>query len=304
MILEGDTSVVSAIKEKKRLMDAGETHDHLKILCICDGGLIKGAYSVGVGIALEELGYTNVFTSLVGVSSGAVSVAYFLGGNTYQGGTLIYGECCSKRFFNPWQFWAPVDTNYIIDVLRGVTNKPLELQKIFSSPTKLFIGVSDFDTAKPKLIQPSTEAELLTSIQASMLLPSVARQKVFLNGKRYFDGGVAYPHIIQEAVNSIDFTHVLILTSQNYKEEKVSKFEMLICSTVFRHRISKRGLFAFNNRRRARREALDTLSKNSNVSTLLVWGDGSIGGTERNSEKVKGVVERSRKWWLEIMEKF
>ncbi len=302
MILEGDISVVAAIKEKKRLMDLGEPHDHLKILCICDGGLIKGAYSVGVGIALEELGYTDVFSDLVGVSSGAVSVAYFLGGNTYQGGTLIYDECTSKRFFNAWHFWVPVDTNYIIDVLKGVTQKPLRIDTIFSSPTKLHIGVSDFNTARPKLIQPSTHAELLTSIQASMLLPSVTRQKVFLNDTRYFDGGVSYPHIIKESIDNIDFTHALILTSQNHGEENVSWFESFLCATIFRHRISRHGLFAFKNRRRARREALDVLMKNKHVSSLLVWGDGSIGGTERDSTKVKEVVERYRKQWLQIMD--
>jgi predicted patatin/cPLA2 family phospholipase len=301
MILEGDLSVVAAIKEKKRLMDAGEPHDHLKIMMICDGGLIKGAYSVGVGLALEELGYTNVFTDVVGVSSGAPSVAYYLGGNIYQGGTLIYDECCSKRFLSRWRFWAPVDTNYIIDVLRGVTNKPLRVDRIFSAHSRLHIGVSDFFTAKPKLIQPTTESELLESIQASILLPSVARGKVFIKGKRYFDGGVAYPHIINEAIEKIDFTHALVLTSQNYREETVPWFESFICATIFRHRISQRGLFAFNNRRRARREALERLVRNDKTQSLVVWGDGSIGGVERNSAKVQGVVERSRKWWLGVM---
>jgi predicted patatin/cPLA2 family phospholipase len=301
MILEGDRSVVAAIKEKKRLIDAGLPHHHLKILMICDGGLIKGAYSVGVGLALEELGYTKVFTDFVGVSSGAPSAAYFLGGNVHEGGSLIYSECCSRRFRNSWRFWNVADVNFLIDVLRGVTGKPLKSREIFESPTRLHIGVSDFETAKPKLITPHSKDELLESIHASVLLPSVARGEVFINGCRYFDGGIAYPHIIHEAVTKIDFTHVLILTSQNYKDAKVSRFETFVCSTIFRHRISKMGLFAFNNRRQARREALDVLLARNDVASLLVWGDGSIGGTERNSAKVKEVVEQSKKWWLEIM---
>jgi predicted patatin/cPLA2 family phospholipase len=301
MILEGDKSVIEALKLKKSLMDSGQKHDHLKILCICDGGLIKGAYSVGVGLALEELGYTKTFTDFVGVSSGAPSAAYYLGGNIAVGGSLIYDECCSKRFLSRWRFWAPVDTNYIVDVLKGVTGKSLLLKNIFESPTTLHIGVSDFYTAKPKLIIPKNEDELLESIRASILLPSVARGKVFLNGRRYFDGGVAYPHIIQEAADSIDYSHLLILTSQNYKEDKVSKFETFVCSTIFRHRISKPGLFAFNHRRQARREALEKIFQDARPC-LVVWGDGSIGGTERDSSKVKAVVERSKKWWLEVMQ--
>ena len=282
-------------------MDVGEPHEHIKILCIADGGLIKGAYSVGVGLALEELGYTNVFSDVVGVSSGAPSAAYFLGGNIYQGGTVIYDECCSKRFLSRLRFWAPVDTDYIIDVLKGITNKPLRIKEIFNSPTRLHIGVSDFTTAQPKLICPQNEDELLQSIRASILLPSVAKGSVYLAGRRYFDGGVSYPHVIHEAVTTIDFTYVLILTSQNHKEDNISKFETFVCSTIFRHRISKLGLFAFNNRRRARREALAELAQNRTVQSLVVWGDGSIGGTERDSAKVKEVVDRYKKWWLDIM---
>lgn len=301
MILEGDTSVITAIKLKKRLMDLGEPHDHLKILCICDGGLMKGAYSVGVGLALEELGYTNVFTDFVGVSSGAVSSAYYLGGNTHEGGKLIYEECCSRRFLNPWHFWAPADIQYIVDVMKGLTGKAVRFNKVFTSPTKLHIGVSDFKTARPKLITPQNTEELLDSIRASILLPSVARGYAYLNGRRYFDGGVAYPHIIDEAVSTIEFTHVLILTSQNYKEENVSRFETFVCSTIFRQRMSKMGLLAFINRRKARREALDKLMSRNDVSSLLVWGDGTISGTERDGSKVKAVVELSKKWWLEVM---
>lgn len=301
MILEGDMSVVRALKEKKRLMEIGQPHDHLKILLICDGGLIKAAYSVGVGLALEELGYTNVFSDVVGVSSGAPSAAYLLGGNINVGSTLVYDECCSRQFLSRWRFWAPVDTNFIIDVLRGTTGKSLKIKEIFASPSRLHIGVSDFETAEPKLISPTSASELYESIRASILLPSVARGKVFLNGRRYFDGGVSEPHIISEAVAEIDFTHALILTSQNHNDNQVSLFEKLVCSTIFRHRISAKGLLAFNNRKKARQEALAKLFENKNIQSLLVWGDGTIGGTERNSEKIKAVVQRYKKEWLDVM---
>lgn len=84
MILEGNNSVIQAIKEKKRLMDAGEAHDHIQPLFIIDGGLMKGVYGTGAVIAIDELGYTTCFSAVAGVSSGAVAAAYLLSENTVR----------------------------------------------------------------------------------------------------------------------------------------------------------------------------------------------------------------------------
>ena len=88
MIFEGDSSVIEAIKEKKRLRDSGQPHAHIKPMLFIDGGLMKGAYGVGAGLAMEELGYFDVFTSAVGVSSGAPSAAYFIAGDTKRGASF------------------------------------------------------------------------------------------------------------------------------------------------------------------------------------------------------------------------
>ncbi len=88
MILEGDNSVIDAIKEKKRLMDAGEAHEHIKPLLIIDGGLMKGVYGTGAVMAIHELEFTQAFTGVVGMSSGAVAVAYLLSGNMIGARTM------------------------------------------------------------------------------------------------------------------------------------------------------------------------------------------------------------------------
>lgn len=303
MILEGDMSVVEALKEKKRLMEAGKSHDHLKILMICDGGLIKGAYSVGVGLALEELGYISVFSDVVGVSSGAPSVAYFLAGSVHTGGSLIYEECCSKKFMNVWRFWNIVNVDYIVAVLRGATGKRLDGEKVLHSKTRIHIGVSVFDTAEPVLIVPRTEEELFDSIRASVLMPHMSRARAWIRGKRYIDGGFAYPHILHKALTTIVFTHVLILTSQNKDDNTLSRVEKFLNNTLFRHRFTKAGLFATTYRKNARREALEALAARGDVKALTMWGDGTIGGTEKESEKIKQVVQQYKEEWLNLMKK-
>jgi len=302
MILEGDNSVIDALKEKKRLMDVGEAHGHIKILCICNGGLIKGAYSVGVGLALEESGFTSVFTDFVGVSSGAPSAAYFLGGNVYSGSSLIYDECTSKEFLNPWRFWSPMDINFLDTVLQGATGKALRMKQIFDSPTRLHIAVTDMQTAEPVLISPTNGSDLCTVIKASVLIPSMTNQRVYFNGKQYMDGGFSSPHALHQALTIIDFTHVLILTSQNFHEDKVSFVETLTNKTIFRLRSTTVGRLAIKMRKAAQQKALDDVLQRSDVKSLIVWGDGSLSGSERDARKIREVVERYRTWWLGLLQ--
>ena len=301
MILEGSLDVIGALKEKKRLIEAGESHEHLKILCICNGGLMKGAYSVGVGYALEDLGFTNVFTDFVGVSSGAPSAAYFLGGNVHTGNSLIYDECVSEKFFKRKRFWNITDVEFLMSVLEGKTGKDLDMKKIFGSMTRLHIGVSRFVDAAPRLISPKTPAELMEAIKASVLMPAMTTARAFIDGERYMDGGFSAPHIIEEVIAKIECTHVLLLTSQNHENDTVPKSEYLLNNFIFRHRTTKKAREVINNRKESLKKGLDALKARTDIQSLLVWGDGTISGTETNPTKIKAVVDRYREDWTGLM---
>lgn len=301
MIHEGSLEVIAAIKEKKQLMDANLPHDHLRILCICGGGLIKGAYSVGVGWALEELGYTDVFDHIVGVSSGAPSAAYYVGGNVRDGGSLIYEECCSRAFFSRWRFWNLTDVLYLTSVLEGKTGKSLSFDKIFSSRTKLHIGVASLKTGKPKLITPNNRSELLDAISASILMPTMSNRKVCIAGQHYMDGGFSSPHVIGLAAEGIDYTHVLVLTSQNKANEHIPLYEHFLNQVLFRHRSTKAARKAIKYRKSSLQQAFDAIRNKPNTQALFVWGDNSILGTETNTKKVVEVVRRYKNEWLRMM---
>jgi len=180
MLIEGDASVIDAIKTKKKLLDAGEDSSHINILCVVDGGLMKGAYSTGVGIAFEELGYTNVFDTVVGVSSGAPSAAYFVAGEVWKGSSLIYEECCSRELVNWQRFWSPLNTSVIIDAMR-TGRKRLTWDSVKNSNTKLLIGVAKCEDGSPLLIHSNNLSLLLDSIDASISMPTLTTSKISLN---------------------------------------------------------------------------------------------------------------------------
>ena len=300
MIFEGDQGVIKAIKEKKRLMDAGEKHGHIRPMLFVDGGLMKGSYGVGAGLALEELGYTDVFDSIVGVSSGAPSAAYFVTGDVKVGASLVWEECCARKFINPWRIWNQVDTFYFSAVLRGVTGKGLQVEKVFTSPTNLYIAVADFETGQPTLLHPTDGEELLTAIQASILMPNISSDVVTFNDIRYVDGGFTRPHALKKSLEEIDATHVLVIANQNKTITTLPKLERFLNNTLYRHRMPKLLRFAAHERKRERMKVIEEMENGLYMPYALVWGDHSITSMERNPEKVRAVIEKSRLWWKEL----
>lgn len=301
MVFEGDRSVIDALKEKKKLAEAGHPHDHIKIMLFVDGGLMKGAYGVGAGLALEELGYNDYFSSIVGVSSGAPSVAYFMSKETRRGASLMWEECCSREFINMWRYWNQVDTNYFIKVIQENSEKGIDVEKVFQSPTELYIAVSNFKTGEPKLLKPKTGPELFTAIQASILMPNVSTDIVKFKDIRYVDGGFTRPHSLRLAIDEIKATHVLIITNQDKSLVTIPRLERFLNNTLYRWRMPAPLRFAAHERKRERMKALEYMNAHYRTPYALVWGNHAIRSMERNPKKVKEVVMRSRQWWLELL---
>jgi hypothetical protein len=64
------------------------------------GGVLRGVYGGGGVRALERCGLTGGFTSAVGVSTGAPTVAYFFAHEAGIGTTIYFDECISGEFRN------------------------------------------------------------------------------------------------------------------------------------------------------------------------------------------------------------
>jgi len=196
MICDGTQEVFSALKEKRRLMQEQLPHEHIQPLLVFGGGLMKGAYGAGAAIALEELGYTDVFSSVVGISSGAPTAAHFIAGTAHKGALVITEECCTRRFANPWRFWNQVDTEYFMDIMRNDEVKRIEAPVVLAKKTKLHFGVSQYKTGEPKLLEPKDEDTFFKAMHASLTMQNVSRHKTFIDGVQYADGGFTKPHIL------------------------------------------------------------------------------------------------------------
>lgn len=301
MILEGDNSVIDAIKEKKRLMDMGATHDHIKPLLIIDGGLMKGVYGTGAAIALTELSLLETFTAIVGVSAGAVISAYTLADRVKLGASMMWEELCTKQFWNPWNIRSPLNAGFVIDILNGKTGKFLDDAPILNHKVPFYIGLSEYKTGRPTLLLPKNREELTRGIQASISVPGATAEKIYLDGIRYVDGASTIPHILEYSISNIPATHILIIANQDKNTASIPRYEKVLCNTFFRMRFSKPLLKASNERRETRHSFLQKLMSEKIPPSAVIWGNGQIGSFERDGIKIKDVIEQSRVWWRQLL---
>jgi predicted acylesterase/phospholipase RssA len=95
---ERTPDVVSNILRKRDLLLAGDpAHEEIKTALVIGSGAMRGAYSGGVVIGLEELGLTDTFDDVVGVSVGASTAAYFLANQSARGTSLFFEELTTKH---------------------------------------------------------------------------------------------------------------------------------------------------------------------------------------------------------------
>lgn len=306
MIFEGNHSVIAALKEKKRLMETGQPHDHIKPILVIDGGLMKGAYGLGACMALDELGYRDVFDAVVGISSGAPTAAYFIAGQVHEGSPILWDVFCSKHLINFWRFWNQVNTEYVMRAIRDVEPYKLKDEDMFRAGTDLYFGVANFETGKPTLIKPTDKDSLFASMHASILMPNVSNSSVTLDKIRYADGGFTSPHVLTKVVEEIEATHILLITNQDHIDKVVPDIpfiERFLNHTVYRWRMPKLLRFAAHERWKERLRVIRALQSHSTIKLALVWGNRAIKSMEQDPALVRTVVEKSRQWWLELMTK-
>jgi predicted patatin/cPLA2 family phospholipase len=300
MIYEGDKNVISAIKEKKRLIEAGEDHSHIRPLIILGGGLMKGIYGAGALIALDKNGMSKIFDYAAGVSSGVPSLAYFLSGQSSLITDLAVNESTDKNFIRRWHLKNVVNTDYFISVVEGLTNKALDFKKLCDSRTKLYVFVSDFETANPKLLVPKTFRNFLLAVQATISIPGVVTTPVYIEGRRYVDGASTQPYALDVAYDYFDSTHTLVIMNQDKNQSKPSLFEWFMSQTVLRHRFSPMLRAAANKRHTARGLFADRVLSDDKP-TAVVWGDSTVNSYETAPNKLRTAIARSENWWNDLL---
>jgi predicted patatin/cPLA2 family phospholipase len=211
-------SVVELISARKEALDAGsELCDGFKLGLAVEGGGMKGVVSGAMLIALDDLGLRDVFDGYYGTSSGSMNLAYFLSGRRWDALTMYYDILGQSRFVSPARALArrgPVmDMGLLYDeIMEHVL--PLDYDAVLAASPSLHVGVSSLDDlAGVVKTDFSGRDELKAFLQAGAWVPILAGGAAEIDGMRYLDGGVFFPHPMYAAQDS-GCTHVLTLRTR------------------------------------------------------------------------------------------
>jgi predicted patatin/cPLA2 family phospholipase len=197
---------------------------------IVEGGGLRGAYAVGVLKKLYEYGGPHQFKAIYAVSSGVFAATFFLAEqveymeNTWR--NLVHGSQLIK-FTNFFRRKPILRLDYLIDLFKGPVL--LDLDKVFNSNQSLTYVLTDYKTGLPSYVDAKKE-HIFDMMKASSALPFVYHRPVYINNRRYFDGGHSDGIPIQKVIKSGYDEIVVVLTRPiEYRKKPASNIVANMC---------------------------------------------------------------------------
>lgn len=199
------------IKRRCRERKKGKNASSLRTALVLQGGAMRGVFGAGACCALEELGYTEGFDHVYGVSAGALNGAYFLSGQAAYGTTIYYQNINNTRFINLFRFQKMVNIDFLVNII--TQQKPLNVGKLLNSPTSLNIVATKVSTGESVLFNSKDPGiDIIKALKATAAIPFAYDVPVRIEDEYYLDGGVSCPIPITEAIDAGCTDILVILT--------------------------------------------------------------------------------------------
>jgi len=205
---------------EKLLYRRSKNKDKHKIGLIVEGGGMRGAFSGGVMVGLENLGLTDAFDYIYASSSGSCAGAYFLSHQTEFGSSIYTEDLSGYKFIKPWKIHRAADIDYLCDVIFR-HKKKLNTKKIKASKTIFKIFVADVNNGECTFYTNKDKVDLIQAIKASCALPAFYNKPVTIGPNQLMDGRIEKALPIEDAISD-GCTDVLVVTTvpEYYHEKK------------------------------------------------------------------------------------
>ena len=166
---------------------------------VVEGGAMRSIYSIGVLDALIENNYYN-FDICIGVSAGSTALASYLAGMHKRNYRVTTDYSTRKDFISKRKLLKGghyMDLDWIWDYCEKYD--PLDVEAIVNRKIRFLVGVTSVETGQIEYIDFDKENSI-DLLKASCALPIAYKRPVKVEGRKYFDGGIADPIPVEEAV--------------------------------------------------------------------------------------------------------
>lgn len=294
-----DSTVVKNIKLKRDLLaDNSCEHKQIKTALLCGDGIMWGAFGIGVLAGMEKSDLTDTFDCAIGVSAGAANLAYFLACQSELGASIYFEDLPENKFIDFKRFKKMADIDLLEEVFRGERgSKRLDVDRVKSSRTKLFVSVTNTITGEGELIDiQDPNIDVVTALKASSAMPVAYNRTVTINGQEYSDGASGLPLPINYAINELGCNNILIILHRPYGFVINRRTEIIenILSRVYMGHTNPLLRAAFLSRHKKYAKILRNLWDYSNQTGVNIGvislEDSSISRFSMDKEKLKNLA--------------
>ena len=289
--------VVGHLLEKR---DHGTERKDIRPLLLILGGGMKGASGAGQAlIGLPAVGLDTVFDTVVGISAGAPTAAYFIGGReqSAKGASIFYEECTEGEFINTSVKRLPriMDIDVVTEAMSH-GEKALEKQKVLDSRTDFFVVATGKKDGRGELIDAKTaQPGMMNAIAASMAVPIAYKKAIEVNGKEYVDGTFS-PVPLEEIVKKFNPTDILVLPQVPFN--RTDAFELNFGEKIvaeFAHRFdSLNTVEKFLRIKEEIRKSMEYIQKQKGVHIGVLWPpDSALNPLTTDPDQVEAAVMES-----------
>lgn len=231
--MKNDALLVERLLRRRR----GPVPGMRSMMIVC-GGAMRGTYGAGVVLALHQLGLGKAFDTVIGISTGAPTSAYFLSGPVHTKlATSVYYDDCPRAFLRLSRLHRPLDFNALSDIFNAGP-KAIGFQNVKRSPSEFFALATRTASGSADLINVKTARPgPLAAIRASIAIPTLSAP-VRVNGVEYIDGDI-HPLPAELIIRKFHPTDVLIVP--NRQEQSLNHWKSTLSDiglgiTTLRHR--------------------------------------------------------------------
>jgi predicted patatin/cPLA2 family phospholipase len=225
-------AVIELVKSRAGYSKPPTPNDR-KLALLVEGGGMRGVCSAGGLVALDAMGFRNVFDQIYATSAGAMNVAYMLADQAVFGIQIYYKEINNKRFINFWRLSKVVDIDYIFDrVVKEI--RPLDTARVLAAPSEFYVSVVDRNSAENIVLKTADfPQDVLALLKATTALPVVYNRSIQVGSSSFFDGGLRSPVPLHAAIQRGCTDLLVFLTSPpSYKSERTGWWERQLFASV------------------------------------------------------------------------
>lgn len=292
----GQENIVKVFSEIKRFAIEGKQSGKSPTLLVL-GGAQRGAYSGGGVIALEKEGLRNGFDTVIGISTGAPVVSYFITGQSVVGTTIYYDDNTKGKFIKPREL--RVDITWLCDTFRGKYNdKGLDVQKLKESETEVIYAATRESDGECVFLKAKEMEDPIEGIRASAAIPFLYRDDVVIDGTRYLDGDLSGTLPIKKIISEVNPTSLLIFANRPAKQNGGMMYKLI--KRYAEDEFDKKYLESLRNQDQEFMQELDLLKK-SGIPYTIIWTDNLVGSLEVNSTKLENAAKRYEEYVRDLI---